>query len=135
VAAVGRGIHFAVVTGRRAHSALKYVRQLPCPVTLISSNGALITSEGGKVIYRDFLPRLAALQVLAATREFRAYAAAIFDVPGRGQILMQDSAVPDGPLDWYLKQSADCLELVSDLEAALTTDPSPSPVRGAARDR
>ncbi len=122
-AAIDRGIRVAVVTGRRSHSARPYVRQLPCPVTLISSNGALITSESGEVVYRNFLPRAIALGALAATRPFRGYAAALFDIPGRGQILMQDCAAPDGPLTWYRRQSADCLQLVDQLENHLTTDP------------
>jgi hypothetical protein len=123
IAATDRGVCIAVVTGRRSHSAQKYIQQIPCPVTLISSNGALITSPSGEIIYRDFLPREVALQVLIATRAFRDYGAALFDVPGRGQILMQDTAVTEGPLSWYLTQSADCLQLVPDLEAILSTDP------------
>jgi Cof subfamily protein (haloacid dehalogenase superfamily) len=122
-AATARGVEVAVVTGRRSHSARKYVDQIPCPVTLISSNGALITSAAGEAVYRDFLPRSAARQVLETTREFRPYVAVLFDVAGRGQVMMQDGAVSTGPLGWYLAQSRDCLEQVPDLEAVLATDP------------
>jgi Cof subfamily protein (haloacid dehalogenase superfamily) len=118
-----RGVQIAIATGRRSHAARKYVQQIPCPVTLISSNGALITSSSGEVLFRNFLPRAVALRVLAATREFRPYAAALFDVPGLGQIAMQNCAVPEGPLGWYMRNSADCLQLVEDLEAPLATDP------------
>lgn len=122
-AATARGVHVAVVTGRRAQSARKYVEQVPCPVTLISSNGALITASSGEVVYRDFLPKSAAQQVLAISREYRSYVAVLFDVPGRGQVVMQDGAVPTGPLSWYLAQSAAYLEQVTDLETVLKTDP------------
>jgi hypothetical protein len=122
-AATARGVEVAVVTGRRSHSARKFVDQIPCPVTLISSNGALITSAAGEAVYRNFLPRLAARQVLETTREFRPYVAVLFDVSGRGQVMMQEGAVSTGPLGWYLTQSADCLEQVPDLEAVLSTDP------------
>jgi hypothetical protein len=122
-AATARGVEVAVVTGRRSHSARKFVDQIPCPVTLISSNGALITSASGEAVYRNFLPRLAARQVLETTREFRPYVAVLFDVSGRGQVMMQEGAVSSGPLGWYLTQSADCLEQVPDLEAVLSTDP------------
>jgi Cof subfamily protein (haloacid dehalogenase superfamily) len=122
-AATARGVHVAVVTGRRAQSARKYVEQVPCPVTLISSNGALITAPSGEVVYRDFLPKSAAQQVLAISREYRPYVAVLFDVPGRGQVVMQDGAVSTGPLGWYLVQSASYLEQVTDLETVLNTDP------------
>lgn len=122
-AATARGVHVAVVTGRRAQSARKYVEQVPCPVTLISSNGALITASSGEVVYRDFLPKSAAQQVLAISREYRSYVAVLFDVPGRGQVVMQDGAVSTGPLGWYLAQSAAYLEQVTDLETVLKTDP------------
>ena len=122
-AATARGVQVAVVTGRRSHSARKFVEQIPCPVTLISSNGALITSAAGEAAYRNFLPRSAARRVLETTREFRPYVALLFDVSGRGQVMMQEGAVSTGPLGWYLTQSAECLEQVPDLEAVLSTDP------------
>jgi Cof subfamily protein (haloacid dehalogenase superfamily) len=122
-AAAGRGVQVAVVTGRRSHSARKYIEQIPCPVTLISSNGALVTLATNEVIHRDFLPCAVARRVLEASREYRPYVALLFDIPGRGQIVMQHTAVPEGPLGWFLAQSADCLELTDDLESALASDP------------
>jgi Cof subfamily protein (haloacid dehalogenase superfamily) len=123
MAATGRGVEVAVVTGRRTHSARKYIEQIACPVTLISSNGALITLPTGEVIHRDFLPRAVARRVLEASREYRPYVALLFDIAGCGQIVMQHGAVSEGPLGWYLTQSPDCLELTENLESALATDP------------
>jgi Cof subfamily protein (haloacid dehalogenase superfamily) len=122
-AATARGVEVAVVTGRRSHSARKFLDQVPCPVTLISSNGALITLASGEAVYRNFLPREVAQQVLEVTRDYRPYVALLFDIPGRGQVMMQNGAVSTGPLAWYLAQSRDCLEQVPELEAVLTTDP------------
>ena len=119
VAAYERGVRIAVATGRRSHSARKYTEQLPCPVTLISSNGALTTSPDGEALYRDFLAHSLAREVLAATRDVRAYSAALFNLPGRGQIVLQEGAVAEGPLGWYLTQSSQFIQLVPDLEAAL----------------
>ena len=113
----------AVVTGRRFHSALPYARQIPCSVTLITSNGALISTLSGEVLHQNFLPRQTALQALEITREFRPYSVAIFHMPGYGQVTMQDNAVPEGPLGWYLKNSPHCLRLIPDLESVLDTDP------------
>ncbi len=122
-AAADRGVHIVLVTGRRYHSARSIIEQLPCPVTLIASNGALISSSSGQIVYRDFLPRGTAQQVLEATRADRPYAVAIFDLAGRGQLVMEENAVMEGPLGWYLRTSPECLAQVANLEAALAIDP------------
>jgi hypothetical protein len=121
--AVERDVQVVIVTGRRFHSALPFVSQIPCPITLITSNGALIANSSGEVMHRDFLPRQVAQPVLEATREYRPYSVAIYHTPGYGQVTMQDNAADDGPLGWYAQNSPHCLRLVPDLEAALDTDP------------
>lgn len=118
-----RGIEIAVVTGRRFQSAQKILDQIPCPVTLISSNGAMIVATSGEIVHRDFLPRSIALRVLASARVYRPYSVAIFEIPGRGQVVMQDNAVAEGPLGWYQTHSPGHLLQVPDLESHLTTDP------------
>jgi Cof subfamily protein (haloacid dehalogenase superfamily) len=118
-----RGIEVAIVTGRRYQSAQSILKQLPCGVTLISSNGAMIVSSRGETLHRDFLPRAVALEVLKAAREYRPYAVAIFEVPGRGQVVMQHGALPEGPFGWYQTHSPDLLLQVSELEETLSTDP------------
>ncbi len=123
VAVADRGIQIVVVTGRRLFSALPYVEQIPCPVTLITSNGALIRTATDEIVYRDFLPRHVALQVLEIAQEYRPYSVAIFHLSGSGQVTMQDNAVEEGPLGWYVKTSSNHLRLVPDLTAALSTDP------------
>ncbi|HEV2348389.1 MAG TPA: Cof-type HAD-IIB family hydrolase [Terriglobia bacterium] len=123
MAAAERGIELIVVTGRRFHSARPIVQQIPFPLTLISSNGALIGTPSGEVVYRDFLPRGTARAILKIAHPFRAHGVAIFDIPGRGQVVMQEGAVPEGPVSWYLQKSPDALTLVPDLEAALVNDP------------
>jgi hypothetical protein len=121
--AVEREVQVVIVTGRRFYSALPFARQIPCPVTLITSNGALIANSSGEVLHRDFLPRDVAQQALEFARQYRPYSVAIFHTPGYGQVTMQDNAVDEGPLGWYVQTSAHCLRLVPDLEAALDTDP------------
>jgi Cof subfamily protein (haloacid dehalogenase superfamily) len=123
VAASDRGIQIVVVTGRRPLSAAPYVAKIPCPVTTITSNGALIRTPAEEVVYQDFLPREVAHQVLDVVSEFRSHTVAIFHVPGRGQVTMEDSAVSEGPLGWYVRTSLDHLLLVPDLKAAVRSDP------------
>jgi 5-amino-6-(5-phospho-D-ribitylamino)uracil phosphatase len=122
-AAVEKGIQVVIVTGRRFHSAMQFVRHVPSPVTLISSNGARITDSCGEVHHRNFLPFEIARQILGAAPDYRPYAVAMFDIPGRGQVTMQDNAAADGPLGWYLRNSPDALAQVPDLEAAIRSDP------------
>jgi len=121
--AVERDVQVVIVTGRRFHSALPLVSQIPCVVNLITSNGALIANSSGEVLHQDFLPRQVAREVLEAVREFRPSSVAIFHTAGYGQITMQDNAAADGPLNWYTQNSPHCLRLVPDLSAAVETDP------------
>jgi len=122
-AASERGIQVVVVTGRRPRAAAPYVAKIPFPVTTITSNGALVRTPTGEVAYQNFLPRNIALQVLEIVHEYRPYTVVIFDLPGRGQVTMEDCAIPEGPLGWYLKTSLDQLLLVPDLKAAVKSDP------------
>jgi|SRR5271157_144643 len=122
-AAAALGLQIVVVTGRRYHSARPLVAQIPCPVTLISSNGARIGTSSGEVFHRDFLPRSVARQILQIALPHRPYTVLIFDVAGRGQVVMHDDAAAESPLAWYRKNSPDCLLQVSDLPAALMEDP------------
>lgn len=123
VAAAERDVHVVVVTGRRFHSARPFVKQIPFQVTVVSSNGARIGSASGKVYYHNFLPLERARQILKVAKDYRPYAVAIFDVPGRGQVMMEHGAVREGPLGWYLKNSPECLAQVPDLVTAVTQDP------------
>jgi hypothetical protein len=122
-AASEQGVQIAVVTGRRPRAAAPYVAKLPFPVAMITSNGALIRTPSGEVVRQNFLPRAIAIEVLTTVEKFRPYTVAIFDVPARGQVIMQDGAVPEGPIGWYLKTSLDHLLLVPKLEDAVTSDP------------
>jgi 5-amino-6-(5-phospho-D-ribitylamino)uracil phosphatase len=123
VEAGARGVQILIVTGRRFHSAMQFVKHVPFPVTLISSNGARITDSCGEVQHRNFLPSEIARQILGAAPDYRPYAVAMFDIPGRGQVTMQDNAAADGPLGWYLRNSPEALAQVPDLEAAIRSDP------------
>jgi Cof subfamily protein (haloacid dehalogenase superfamily) len=122
-AVCARGVQLLITTGRRFHSALPFLDSLACPVAVVSSNGALISSLAGNVWRRDFLPREIARQALDAAINYRPYAVAIFHRPGHGQVMMQQNAAPEGPLRWYLKTAPESLAQVADLPAALPEDP------------
>lgn len=121
-AAAERGVEIAIVTGRRFHSARTLLTELGFPLTLISSNGARISSLDGDACHRNFLPAAIAREVLRATLEFRPYAVVIYDVPGRGQVTMQQDGSLEGPLGWYRRNAPEALLEVPDLEAATLPD-------------
>ncbi len=122
-AAWERGIQIVVVTGRRHRAAAPYVAKIPFPVATITSNGALVRTAADEVAYQDFLPRDVALKVLEIIHAFRPYTVVIFDLPGCGQVTMEDCATPEGPLGWYLRTNMDHLSLVPDLQDAVKSDP------------
>ena len=121
--AVDGGVNVIIVTGRRYHSALPFVEQVPGAPFIISSNGARIGTASGEVLHTNLLPWETARHVLAASRDYLGYAAAFFDISGRGQIVMREEAASDGPLRWYLKSCPDCLLQVPDLLTEMTRDP------------
>jgi hydroxymethylpyrimidine pyrophosphatase-like HAD family hydrolase len=124
-AAAERGVEVVVVTGRRFHSARPFAEQLSCPLTVISSNGARIGNLEGVAYHRDFLPAEVAREVVRFTPGFRRYAVVIYDLTGRGQVVMQEGASLEGPLGWYRRNAADVLLEVVQLEAALGPEPDP----------
>ena len=121
-AAAERGVEIAIVTGRRVHSARTLLTPLGFPLTLISSNGARISTLEGEACHRNFLPPTLARKVLEWTQEFRPYAVVIYDVPGAGQVMMQHDGALDGPLGWYRKNAPEALLEVPDLEAATLSE-------------
>ena len=77
--AVAAGIEVAIVTGRRHDFAKPILDLLPCPVTAIVSNGAIVRTADGSTRLRRLLSRAAAHAVLSATRAYRDGTALIFD--------------------------------------------------------
>ena len=122
-AAVDAGVEVAIVTGRRYDFAKPIFDLLPCPVTAIVSNGAIVRTSGGTTMLRHLLPRPVAWSVLEATRAFRDGAAIIFDRPRDGQVVFER-------IDWthpsrrgYAERNRAFIVEVDPIESALTEDP------------
>ncbi len=118
-----RGVEIVIVTGRRYHSASRFLEQMPAPVTVISSNGARIGDSEGRAFYRNLLPRAVAREIMEVSASYWGYMAAFFDVPGRGQIVMHQNAAPDGLMAWYMKTCPECLLQTTDPAASMELDP------------
>ncbi len=123
VAASGRGIEVTLVTGRRFDFARPIAEQLPCPLTLIVNNGALIKSKDGATCLRHLLPRKVARRVLEATPEFRPGAAVVFDRPRENQVIYEQIDWEDPGRKSYFERNREFIAQVSPLEACLTEDP------------
>ena len=121
--AVNNGIEVAFVTGRRFDFALPIAQQIPCPLTLILNNGALVKSKDGATHLRHLLDREVARQVLEATVRFRPGAGVIFDRPRENQVVLEYMDWEDPGRRSYFERNRDYLAQVSPLESCLTEDP------------
>jgi hypothetical protein len=122
-AAVEQGVEVALVTGRRYDFARPIIELLPCGVTAIVSNGAIVRSSNGSTELRRLLPRSVARSVLAATTAYRDGVALIFDRPRDGQVVFER-------IDWahpsrrgYAERNREYIAEVEPLDSALTEDP------------
>ena len=55
--AIEQGVEVALATGRRYDFARPMFEQLPSPLTLILSNGAVVKTRDGETLMRRLLPR------------------------------------------------------------------------------
>jgi Cof subfamily protein (haloacid dehalogenase superfamily) len=120
--AAAQGIEIAIVTGRRFHAARSIADTLPCDVSLIVSNGALVKSVSGETRMRLMLPVDTARLVLEATSEFRPYSGVIFDRPFEKQVIFER-------IDWegkfigpYLNRHREQVAEVAPLTACLDAE-------------
>ena len=121
--AIGMGVEVALATGRRYDFARPVFEQLPAPLTLILSNGAVVKTRAGETMMRRLLPRAIAREVLEAVPQHRHEAAVTFDRPREGQIVYE-------AIDWehprhhrFFASNRPFLSEVTPLEDCLTEDP------------
>jgi len=121
--AIEMGVEIVLATGRRYEFARPIFEQLPAPLTLILSNGALVKTRAGETLMRSLLPREIAREVLRRGVEHRDSAAVVFDRPSDGQVVFET-------IDWnhprharYFAANRPFLSEASPLESCLTEDP------------
>jgi Cof subfamily protein (haloacid dehalogenase superfamily) len=122
-AAVERGIEVALVTGRRFDFALPIARQIPCPLTMIVNNGALVKSKDGITHLRHLLPHQTARAVLQLFPEYRAGAAVVFDRPRANQVIYEQIDWEDPRRKLYYARNREFIAQICPLEDCLTEDP------------
>jgi Cof subfamily protein (haloacid dehalogenase superfamily) len=120
--AIGAGVEIALATGRRYDFARSIFEQLPGPLTLILSNGAVVKTRGGDTIVRHLLPRAIAHDVLRRAPQHRGTTAVLFDRPRAGQIVYE-TVDWDHPLHRAFFRANREFIATMPLEEALTEDP------------
>jgi Cof subfamily protein (haloacid dehalogenase superfamily) len=123
VDAAARGIEIALVTGRRYDFALPIARQIPCPLTMITNNGAMVKSSDGVTRLVHRLPRDVARRVLDATPQFRNEASVCFDRPRENQLIFERIDWDDPLRRGYFERNREFITEMSPIVDCLTEDP------------
>lgn len=112
-----------LATGRRYDFARPVFEQLPRPVTVIASNGAVVKDGDGTTLIRHLLPREVAQSILTAVPHHRDTTALLFDREREGQIVYER-------VDWhhplyraFFRANQAVIAEIAPLEHALTEDP------------
>ena len=121
--AAARGIEVALVTGRRYDFAMPIARQIPCPLTMIVNNGALVKSSDGTTRLIHRLPRDVARRVIESTPQFREMASVCFDRPRENQLIFERIDWEDPLRSGYFKRNREFIAEVSPILDCLTEDP------------
>jgi Cof subfamily protein (haloacid dehalogenase superfamily) len=121
--AIEAGIEIVLATGRRFDFARPVFEQLPRPLTLILSNGAIIKTCEGDTLFRHLLPSEIAQLILATVPRHRDTAMLLFDRVCEGQIAYERAALAHPRLRAFVRANRTFVSEVTPLEDALTEDP------------
>ena len=121
--AIDAGVEVALATGRRYDFARPIFEQLPEPLTLILSNGAVVKRRDGETLMRRLLPREVARDVLGMAPQHRRSAAVTFDRPREGQIVYEVIEWDHPQHSRFFNTNRPFLAEVSPLEDSLVEDP------------
>jgi Cof subfamily protein (haloacid dehalogenase superfamily) len=109
------GAEIVLVTGRRFDFARGVSDGIPCDLTLITSNGAVIKSKSGETHQRVLLARDTARAVLDAAAEFRPEAGVVFDRPHASQLVLEKINWDDPVRGGYFRRNREHIAEVAPL--------------------
>jgi hypothetical protein len=132
-AAVARGAEVALVTGRRFHFALPIAQAIPCPLTMIVNNGALVKDKSGATHRRKLLTVATARRVLAAMPAYRSMAMVMFDRQRENQVILEEIDWNDPARKGYFERNREFLAEQKPLERCLDGAEDPIQVMFAGR--
>jgi Cof subfamily protein (haloacid dehalogenase superfamily) len=121
--AIDAGVEVVLATGRRFDYARPVFEQLPQPLTLILSNGAIVKTPQGDTLVRHLLPSGVARDVLRRTLPHRGTTALVFDRPREGQLVFETIEWDHPRHRRFFEANRPYLAERRPLEEALTEDP------------
>ncbi|HWZ41971.1 MAG TPA: Cof-type HAD-IIB family hydrolase [Candidatus Saccharimonadales bacterium] len=122
-AAHDAGIQILLATGRRHQFALPIAQELGVPVSIISSNGALVRSSTGAVFHTDRLPAATAVKLILHMDEYRGHAVLTFDRQGQDALVLERTDELSHSIARWIEKNSGHIRYVVPLEDALTEDP------------
>ncbi len=117
------GVEIILATGRRHDYALPVAEQMGIPVSMISSNGALVRSSTGETFYTNRLPAKTASKVIQYMDDFRGHAVLTFDRQGHDALVLERFEDLNRSISRWLEMNSQFIQYVSPLESALKEDP------------
>ena len=125
-AAQEAGITVVIATGRRAAYTVPLLEGLGlrAETPLITSNGAVTRTLGGKTIDRYLLPAQVARGVCGLLRPFGCIVFT-FDRPGRGELVLEDLEQAHGRIALWVEANRNAIEVVRPLEDAFADGDDP----------
>lgn len=117
------GIHVMLATGRRHDYALPIADQLGIPVSLISSNGALVRFSSGERFHADRLPAATAKKLIRHMDAYRGNAVLTFDRQGPDALVLERADELSRSIARWIEKNSGHIRYLSPLEDALTEDP------------
>lgn len=131
------GIEVVINTGRRHSYALRAVRALHLPKAspIITSNGAVVRSTGGDLLWRGTLSLPLVHRLLAEMREFRDALVFTFDLIGpdgtdvAGALVLEDLDHLHGSISRWMDANAASIQRVVPLELAFADPEAPLPIQ------
>ena len=131
------GIHIAINTGRRHSYALRVLRPLDLPSgdAVISSNGAVVRTVAGSLLWRGTLPLPVVHRLLEDLRSWRNALVFTFDLIGpqgadvAGALLLEDFDHLHGSIQRWVDINAASIRRVVPLEDAFRSPDAAEPVQ------
>ncbi len=131
------GIHVAINTGRRHSYALRALRPIDLPPedAVISSNGAVVRTVAGDLLWRGTLSLPIVHRLLEALKPWRNALVFTFDLVGHhgadvpGALLLEELDTLHGSIRRWMETNAASIRRVTPLENAFSSDDAVEPIQ------
>lgn len=111
------GIEIVIATGRRYSYAMPMVAalELPPAAVMISSNGSVVRTVGGKLLERTLMPVETARLICRQLSDFTGSIVFTFDVEGRGSLVIESMETLSHAIGRWIQVNLESIETVEPL--------------------